>query len=337
MPSEVPAAAPDPNGAKTLGQLYRDPEGRFTFYGFGLALLILIGFYSLWNLYGLGRTQSTLVWWWTACNDENDYEHGRLIPLAILALLYLDRHRLAAAVVKPEARLGLTLLVFGCIFFLLSVRVLQPRLAVGAIPFFVLGASMYLWGWRTSAILAFPLALTYFAIPVPGLQQATTHLQLISTKTAYHLASLFGADIYAAGNMIGSKTGAWEELNIAGGCSGIRSLVALTTIAAVYAYKTQDKLWKMAVLFASSLPLALVANGLRITAIVLLSEYGDDEFARGGFHNISGFIFFPVGIAGLMLVDMALNRRLPWAAKKQYRTVRVRRGPKPEPLASPES
>jgi len=98
-----------------------------------------------------------------------------------------------------------------------------------------------------------------------------------------------------------------EGLEIAGGCSGVRSLVALTFIAAVYGQLTQNKLWKKLFLMASAIPLAIFANSLRVTTIVLIAEYYDVEFASKTYHNFSGFIFFPLGLAGLLLVAFLIN------------------------------
>ena len=94
------------------------------------------------------------------------------------------------------------------------------------------------------------------------------------------------------------------------GCSGIRSLMALVMISAIYAYFTQKKLWKMAVLFTCALPLALVANFLRIFTIIVIAEMGYAEFAAGAYHDWAGLLFFfPIALVGLFLVDKLLNRR----------------------------
>jgi exosortase len=300
----------------------------------GLALVVAWFFYGWLEFYGVTDRITTLGWWWNACNSANDWVHGRFVPLAIVGLIYLDRKRLLKAPMAPS-NWGLAVVIVGCLFFVLSIRTLQPRIAVGAIPFIALGASLFVFGMPLTKRITFPFALVYFAIPLPGLTQATTKLQIIATQTAYHISKLLGADITVAGNTIKSANDSWpgitsanglsQGFDIAEGCSGIRSLIALTFIAAIYAHLTQNKLWKKILLFAASIPLALVANGLRVTTIILIAEYWDAQFAGEAYHNFSGFLFFPLGLIGLILVDLALNKRLPFIGKKNERRVKVRK------------
>jgi exosortase len=178
--------------------------------------------------------------------------------------------------------------------------------ALFSLPFLLFGSAWYLWGWTAARKLAFPFALIFFTIPVPGLTQATNSLQLLASKVAYTLSTALGADIVQAGNNLKSASDAWG-FNVSEGCSGIRSLMALTLVSAVYAYLTQKTLWKGLVLFAASVPISIIANALRVTTIILIAEYGNADIAGGIYHDWSGFIFFPLGLAGLILIDKILN------------------------------
>ena len=141
------------------------------------------------------------------------------------------------------------------------------------------------------------------------------------TAIAYHVSSLCGADIIAAGTNIQSVDGKWNALEIAEGCSGVRSLIALTFIATVYGYLTQDRLWKQVVLISVSIPLAILANSIRVTTIVLIAEYWNAEFAAKTYHNFSGFIFFPLGLSGLLLCGFLINGG--WKRERQTTTSRM--------------
>ena len=109
------------------------------------------------------------------------------------------------------------------------------------------------------------------------------------------------------GTEIQSTSGNWDALKIAEGCSGVRSLIALVFVASVYGYISLNKIWKFILLVISSLPLAIIANAIRVTTIVLMAEYWDAEFAAHTYHNFSGFLFFPLGIFGIILVSFLLN------------------------------
>ena len=84
--------------------------------------------------------------------------------------------------------------------------------------------------------------------------------------------------------------------------------MALTLVSAVYAHLTQKTLWKKIVLFACSVPLAILSNCLRVASILVVAEYFSPKFAAKTYHEGSGFLFFLViGLAGLAAVDWLLN------------------------------
>ena len=63
-------------------------------------------------------------------------------------------------------------------------------------------------------------------------------------------------------------------------------------------------------LFACSVPLAILSNCLRVASILVVAESFSPEFAAKTYHEGSGFLFFlVVGLAGLAAVDWLLNHR----------------------------
>ena len=289
-------------------------------------LLLSIGgtlfyFYCAIPLFGNFREQTVIYWIWAICGKpEYDYGHGRFVPLAMAFLVFRSWKKIISAPRSSEWW-GLVILILGIFFYIVAYRTIQARVAAGSIPFVLFGLVTFLWGRHVSKHFIFPLVLIYFAIPLPGLIQATNGLQVIATQIAYHVSSLCGADIIAAGTNIQSVTGRWDALAIAEGCSGVRSLIALTFIATVYGYLTQDRLWKKVVLMGVSIPLAIIANSIRVTTIVLIAEYWNAEFAAKTYHNFSGFIFFPLGLAGLLLCGFLINGG--WKRERQATISRI--------------
>ena len=278
-------------------------------------------FYCAIELFGNFREQTVIYWVWAICGKtEYDYGHGRFVPLAMAFLIFRSRKKIFSAPRSSEWW-GLAILLLGIFFYIVSYRTIQARVAVGSIPFVLFGLIAFIWGRHVARHFIFPLMLVYFAIPLPGLTQATNSLQVVATQIAYHVSSFCGADIIAAGTNIQSAGGKWDALKIAEGCSGVRSLIALTFIAAVYGNLTQDKVWKQIVLIGVSVPLAILANSIRVTTIVLIAEYWDADFAAKTYHNFSGFIFFPMGLAGLLLFSFLINGG--WKKARQRTTTRI--------------
>jgi len=281
---------------------------------------VLIYYLVIYSTYPNTSTSKDAVipWMVDSWSPKYDMAHGWAVPflfVAFIAMSWKDMKKVRMQV----AWSGLAIVAFGILIYLASARTLQPRIALFSFPFLIIGSVVFVCGWGMLRYIWFPAFFWYFAISVPGLQQATNVLQLLVTKSCYIVGSAFGMDLVLSGNDISSATDKWNSLNIAEGCSGIRSIMALVMISAIYAYYTQNKLWKMAFLFACSIPLAMVANFLRIFTIIVLAEMGYSKFAAGVYHDWAGLLFFfPIALAGLFLTDRVLN----W--KEQKKEVRVR-------------
>jgi len=280
-------------------------------------LVYYLGIYSTFPNTSTSK-DAVIPWMMDSWSPKYDMAHGWAVPflfVAFIAMSWKDMKKVQLRV----AWSGLALVAFGILIYLASARTLQPRIALFGLPFLIIGSVVFVCGWGMFRYIWFPAFFWYFAISVPGLQQATNGLQLIVSKSCYLMGSALGMDLVLSGNDISSATGKWDSLNIAEGCSGIRSIMALVMISAIYAYFTQKKLWKMALLFACSIPLAMVANFLRIFTIIALAEMGYSKFAAGVYHDWAGLLFFfPIALAGLFLIDRVLN----W--KEHKKVVRVR-------------
>ena len=68
---------------------------------------------------------------------------------------------------------------------------------------------------------------------------------------------------------------------VAVACSGIRSLMSLVTLAIIYGYLLEKRLWVRWVLALASIPITVVANDVRIVGTGLLVQYWDPGGGRG--------------------------------------------------------
>lgn len=273
--------------------------------------LVTLYFLFVYNSYSdLNNRESEVFWWMEdSWNERNNLEHGYFVPFAFI-MLCVVAYRSSKEEPRTKGIIGIVALVIGFLLYLASVRTIQPRLALIGLPFLISGSIIYVMGWAKGKHFLFASFFWYFALPVPGLNQLTNGLQVFVTQSCFEVGTLFGMELVQSGNNIKSATGAWTGFDIAEGCSGIKSLMALIMIAALYAYFTQNKLWKKILVFASAFPLAIVGNFFRIFTILVLAEMGFVDFAKGAYHDWAGLlIFFPVALSGLFLVDKAINRR----------------------------
>jgi exosortase len=291
----------------------------------GLTIAVVAFFQLLLPLFGTDRDISSLraiVRSW----PENDYGHGYFILPAIVLLLWRSWPEIKSAPKSPS-NWGMIWVTAGILLFLFGAISKHFRLTVMALPFLIYGSVLYLQGKATARFWMFPLMLFIFAIPVPGLVSATNGLQLIVTKSAYLLGKLCGMNLWMSGNNINMEGAG--DFNVDEGCSGIRSVVALTLIAFVYGYYRHRELWKRLLVFASSIPVAVVANSLRIFSILIVAQF-NPTFAKGAYHDYSGFVTFGVALSILLLISHILNHG--WNFRRSKTVVRK----VSKPAVSPE-
>jgi exosortase len=90
---------------------------------------------------------------------------------------------------------------------------------------------------------------------------------------------------------------------VAEACNGIRYLLSLGFMAVVFAYLFDAKPWMRMALLLAAVPIAIVANALRVAASAWLPS-----LAAGTPHAISGVLLFVVCLATLALVRLLFNK-----------------------------
>lgn len=312
--------------ASSQAHQFTSSKANWTLVAIGAAVLAY--FYGYLPLFSKGNN-STATWLVDSWNKETNYEHGFLVPVIMIGLII---YRWADLKKMPHttAWTGLAVLIFGIALFILGIWLTQARLSVASFSIVIWGAVLFLFGWRVAWTTFVPIFLLYSAIYIPGLQQATNGLQLVATEIADIGAKLLAIPTIRTGNTISSAVeGAWG-FDIAEGCSGIRSLMAMVLISIVYAYVAKLAMWKKVVVCLMAIPLAILVNAIRITTILLIADLGYENFAKGIYHDYAPFFIFPLGIAGLLLVHGILQ----WPDRRKTRVVVKRTGSDPAPSSN---
>jgi len=263
-----------------------------------------IYFFGFLHLFSVG-SESTAVWAWRAWNPETNYEHAKLIPLIVVFLVWYDRQRLKNAPIS-SSRWGWLFIGFGLFLFFAGARTIQARLALTALPFLLFGVVLYVWGKSVARILLFPIAFLLFMVPLNFLTQATAKLQLVETGIASAICNLIGIHVNSVGTVVQAADNAFH-FEVDEGCSGIRSLMAIAMLSAIYGHLTQDRLWKKLAIFAAAVVFAIIGNAGRLVSIFAVGRFFGQDLAGGPYHIISGYLSFPFAIAAMLLFGKLLN------------------------------
>ncbi len=282
-----------------------------------ISLLVVIWFFCFEQRFGFRYSFSALGWLLSCWQPGSELEHGKFLPFVVLGLVAYKRREIRESI-GQGSWWGVVAVAVGCLLYVAAYRTVQPRIAIGGLPFILCGMIYALYGWRVTKLVAFPIFLIYAVVPLPSFQQATTHLQLLATKMAYHGSALFGVETYTKGTTILPIEGDWQPLSIAHGCSGIRSLMALLMISTIWAYIAKISLWKKGLLLLSAIPLAIIGNALRVTSIFVIAEYGDAKWASTTWHDWSGLLlFYPFSLFLLFVFHSIVDGGLPWRRREK--------------------
>jgi len=243
------------------------------------------------------RLVPELVSDWT---HSGDFSHGFLIPIVSVVLIWMRRSWLARAVSAPDVR-GAVLLLFGLAIHLAGSAASELYLQRFSMIPFLLGWILLLEGKERLRILLFPVLFLLFMIPPPNIfwSSISLPLQLLASRAAEGALQLAHVPVVRDGNVLHLEA---CSLEVASACSGIRSLVALLSLAAVIAEGSligstgPRSIISKILLVAAAIPVAVAVNTLRVTsAAFVATSAGKDAVDR--FHDISGFVMFAMAFA----------------------------------------
>jgi exosortase len=202
----------------------------------------------------------------------------------------------------------LPLYVFGRAFDFLSLEV--------AALLGVLGSVFYLYfGRHAVRHIWFPLVYLGFLVPPPGwlIDAVTAGLKSFVSIVSTQLLALAGYPVARIGVTLYV---AQFQLLVEDACSGMNSLVSLTSVSLFYIYLLHASSWRYALFLTCwILPIAILANIFRVLVLVLITYYWGNEAAQGFLHNSAGLAMFVAALLGIFAIDRIwapLMRKKGW-------------------------
>jgi len=169
------------------------------------------------------------------------------------------------------------------------------------------GCVLLLGGWKVLQILAFPIGFLIFTVPAPGwmVDGATVPLKVFISDLVTRV--LYAAGFPVAQNGVVIMIGSYQLL-MKDACAGMNSIFALSAIGMfyVYAFRWESKLRSL-VLLATIIPITIVANFIRVMALVLIAYYGGVELIDGVLHDLTGIALFIIALLLVFLCDATLG------------------------------
>lgn len=240
-------------------------------------------------------------------DTKEEYGYGYIIPFITLFLIWQRKDLLAKQAFKPTYLAVPLLLISGGLYFMGTVSTTHT-LSQYALVLTLLSLAYGLLGWDTFKIVAIPIAVLFFMVPLPPFiyNNLSGKLQLISSELGVAVIRSFGISVYLEGNVI--DLGAYK-LQVVEACSGLRYLFPLVSLSFIAAYLYRVETWKRVIIFLSSVPITVLMNSFRIGVIGVLVEYYGIEQAEGFLHDFEGWFIF-MACMGILFIEMAVLARI---------------------------
>jgi len=261
-----------------------------------LALFAALLVFSYWP----GLLNARAAW------SNPQYSHGWLVPLFSIVMLFWWRQPIQAVSISARAA-GAGLLVAS-----VALRLAMARYRIITVDMYTFvpalaGVALMVGGWSLIRWAILPIGFLIFMYPLPD--EATRYLlgplQTLATAVSTYGIQTLGVDAYREGNQIivGDK-----HLGVVDACSGLRMLTIFIALSAAIVMLSQTNWLESGVILASSVPIALLVNAIRITLTGVMYTISPD-LADKLFHDWAGYFMMPLAL-GLLYLEQWLFARL---------------------------
>ncbi|WP_347985719.1 VPLPA-CTERM-specific exosortase XrtD [Methylomonas sp. AM2-LC] len=269
-----------------------------TVWWFWAGIVVLLGL-----IFRVSIDEMLSVW----LNVE-EYSHGFFIPCITLYLIWIRRSELQLVASVKDSQLGLIVMLFGMLLFLLASLAVFRVFEQYAFLITLYGLFAVIFGSKGLRTFYIPLLFLLFMVPLPSfvLSNLSTKLQLISSWLGVEFIRTCDIMVYLEGNVI--DLGSYK-LQVVDACSGLRYLFPLSSLAFLCAYLYKGPIWQKWLVFLSSMPLTVFMNSFRIGVIGVMVDNWGTAMAEGFLHDFEGWVVFLLCML-LLFIEMWLLTRL---------------------------
>lgn len=229
--------------------------------------------------------------------EDPNYSHCFFVPIGCGLLLWMGRKSWMAVPWRPSVS-GLLIVVAAVgmlVLGTLGAEIFLPRVSLVVL---LGGLLVYFAGWPMLRAVRAPWLALFLMIPLPVIvfNEFAFPLQILASRTACSLLDLLRIPVLREGNIIILPS---MSLDVVEACSGLRSLMSLITVAILYSLFLERRVWMRWLLVFFAIPVAVLANSLRIALTAILARYVNPLLAEGFFHTFSGLLLFVLSFGAL--------------------------------------
>jgi len=255
---------------------------------------------AVWLILAIGGM--ALLYWPTIRFMERlwsfnrSYTHCFMVLPLVGYMIWMNRRRLAAIRPRPSVWGLAATFVMGAGWYVAHVGAILIGEHLSLVGLFIALVWAILGGTVIRA-LALPLTLLFLAVPFgEGLFPV---LIAIASKLALAALHLQGVPVGFDGTYIRLQNGEWK---ITEACSGLRFILSIVTVGALFAYTTYSRTWKRVAFIVGSVVAAILMNGVRVWILVMVGLYTNMKSPLVKSHIWLGWVLFAIMVIALFAI-----------------------------------
>ncbi|MEJ2793607.1 exosortase B [Iodobacter sp. LRB] len=233
--------------------------------------------------------------------------HGPFILAIILWLFYKTNTEGQPAEVRSNNISGAILFFAGALSYILGRSQEIWLFEVGAFIPMLCGLILLMAGSAALKKYFFAISFIIFLIPLPGVVVDALTSGLKSQVSHWAEVLLYAANYPVARSGVMLVVGQYQLL-VADACSGMNSLFSLFALGLLYIHiGGYGFSWRGIVLFLCVVPIAFIANVIRVMILILVTYHFGDAAGQGFIHGFAGMVVFAVALIAFFITDFLLG------------------------------
>lgn len=290
----APGAAPAPE--RTISRAEGVPDSLTAVRPWRMAGTLLAATILALLLLHLSTIRSMAQVW-----TENDsFAHCWFVAPLSAYMIWTRRADLAAVLPRPSVWGVVLALLSGGLWFLSRLAQVGTGEQVAMVGMIV-GSVWALLGTRVCRRIAYPLA--FLALMVPFGQGLFPFLINLAGRLAVIVLEWTGMPVTFDGRFLRVPGGEWT---ITEACSGLRYLLTILTVGAVFAYVNFRSPLKRALFLGLCVLAALITNGIRVWVLVVVGSFTDMKSPLVHDHAWLGWLLFAI----MLVTVFQIGRRM---------------------------
>lgn len=274
------------------------PQGQYAAWPEWLPVIIGLLVLYVPTFYNAGTT------FW----QSDEHAHAPIILVVVIWLAWQKRMALATASGQSRPVAGIALLLFGLLLYVLGRSQDIPLLEIGSLTPVLAGVLLAMRGLPVLRIYWFPLLFVVFMLPLPGF-----FVDALTGPLKQQISVIVEQVLYVAGYPI-ARTGVMltigqYQMLVADACSGLNTMFSLSALGLLFMYLTsRNSILHNGIMLAAILPIAFIANIIRVLLLMLITYHFGDEAGQGYLHGAAGIVLLISALSVLLLLDAILAR-----------------------------